>query len=119
MGKHNETGIKGEQIAENFLQKKSYKILHRNWVSGKLEIDIVACKDDVLVFVEVKTRNRIDFGYPEEAVTLKKQAFLKRAAEAYMNEYREFLKLQFDIISVVIDKSGDIKEIHHIEDAFY
>lgn len=119
MGKHNETGIKGEQIAENFLQKKSYKILHRNWSSGKMEVDIVAEKNGMLVIVEVKTRNRTDFGYPEEAVGIKKQGFLKRAAEAYMDEFEMFKKVQFDVISIIIDNAGNIKEIHHIEDAFY
>ncbi len=118
MAKHNETGIKGEQIAENFLADKGYRILHRNWCSGKKEIDLVALKDDVLVFIEVKTRNRIDFGYPEEAVGRRKQEFMKIAAEAFMDANKEFKKIQFDIVSVLIVKEV-VKEVLHVEDAFY
>jgi putative endonuclease len=118
MGKHNETGIKGEQIAENFLQKKGYKILHRNWVSGKMEVDIIAQKDDLLLFIEVKTRNRTDFGFPEDSVDKRKQNFMKTAAEAFMTDNLAFTKVQFDIISIVY-KASAVKEILHIEDAFY
>jgi putative endonuclease len=119
MGKHNETGIKGEQIAVNFLLKKGYKILHNNWRHERKEIDIIAQKDDLLVFVEVKTRNRTDFGFPEEAVKGKKQGFMKLAAEAYMDSNKEFQKIQFDIISILIDNEGTVKELLHFEDAFY
>ena len=45
MAKHNETGVKGEQIAQNFLINKGYTILHRNWCFGKMEVDIIAEKD--------------------------------------------------------------------------
>jgi putative endonuclease len=119
MGKHNETGIKGEQIAGNFLREKGYKILHNNWRFGRKEIDIIAQKNDLLVFIEVKTRNRIDFGFPEEAVKTRKQGFMKIAAEAFMDSNKEYQKIQFDIISVLMDNEGIVKEVLHIEDAFY
>ena len=118
MAKHNETGIKGEQIAENFLANKDYTILHRNWCSGKKEVDLIAQKGDMLVFVEVKTRNRLDFGFPEEAVDARKRSHLKIAAEAFMDANKEYQKIQFDIISVLIEK-GQVTEILHVEDAFY
>ena len=118
MAKHNETGIKGEQIAENFLLNKGYKIKHCNWRFGRKEVDIIAEKDNVLVFAEVKTRNSFDFGYPEEAVDMKKQSFLKQAAEAYLEVDTEFSYVRFDTISILLDK-GSIKEIVHFVDAFY
>lgn len=118
MAKHNETGIKGEQIAENFLLKKGYSILHRNWCFERKEVDLIAYKDDILVFVEVKTRNRIDFGFPEEAVNTRKQNHLKIAAEAFMDANKEYQKIQFDIVSVLIEKDV-VTEILHVEDAFY
>lgn len=118
MAKHNETGIKGEQIAENFLIKKGYTILQRNWCFEKKEIDLIALKDDLLVFVEVKTRNRYDFGYPEEAVGPRKQGYLKIAAEAFMDNNKEYVKARFDVISIWFDKD-EVKEILHVEDAFY
>ena len=119
MGKHNETGIKGEQIAGNFLLKKGYKILHNNWRFERKEIDIIALRDDLLVFIEVKTRNRVDFGFPEEAVGAKKQDFMKIAAEAFMDANKEYQKIQFDVVSILMDNKGDVNEILHLEDAFY
>jgi putative endonuclease len=119
MGKHNETGIKGEQIAGNFLLNKGYKILHNNWRFERKEVDIIAEKDDLLVFVEVKTRSRTDFGFPEDAVNKRKQQFLKIAADAFMDSNKGYVKLQFDVVSILVDKQGTVAELLHIEDAFY
>ena len=55
MAEHNEFGKKGEDIAAEFLQKKGYKILERNWVSGKNEIDIIAREGKYIVVIEVRT----------------------------------------------------------------
>jgi len=118
MAKHKETGIKGEHIAENFLLKKGYNILHCNWRSGKKEVDIIAEKDGLIVIVEVKTRTSFEFGFPEEAVSPQKQQHLKQAAEAFFDENRQFTDVRFDIISILLDV-GEVKEIIHFEDAFY
>jgi len=118
MAKHNETGIKGEQIAENFLLKKGFHVLFRNWRFEKKEVDIIAEKDGLLVFVEVKTRKNSFFGFPEESVSPSKVGFLKTAAEAFLFNYPEYTRMQFDIISIIM-ANGDVKEIQHIEDAFY
>ncbi|OJW81844.1 MAG: hypothetical protein BGO69_15205 [Bacteroidetes bacterium 46-16] len=118
MAKHNETGIKGEQIAENFLLKKGYRILHCNWRFGRKEVDIIAEKDKVLVFVEVKTRSSYHFGYPEEAVNLKKQGFLKLAAEAFLETEPSYTYARFDTISILLER-GSPTEVLHFEDAFY
>ena len=118
MSKHNETGVKGEQIAEKFLLEKGYLVLHKNWCFEKKEIDIVVQKGDMLVFVEVKTRTNLYFGFPEEAVNLKKQEYLKTAAEAFLDTFPGYLKVQFDIISIHI-KNDEVKEVFHFEDAFY
>ena len=118
MAKHNETGIKGEQIAENFLLKKGYTILRCNWRFGRREVDIIALQDNVLVFIEVKTRSSHYFGYPEEAVGVKKQAFLKEAATAFMEMESQYTAARFDTISILLDKDL-VKEVIHFEDAFY
>jgi putative endonuclease len=118
MVKHNKIGIKGEQIATDYLLNKGYIILHRNWRSGKKEIDVIALKNNVLVIVEIKTRTNYDFGFPEEAVNRKKQAFLKSAASVFIDANPQYLQIQFDIISILLD--GDhVKEIVHFEEAFY
>ncbi len=118
MSKHNKIGIKGEQIAAKFLLNKGYIILHNNWRSGKKEIDIIAQKDDVLVIVEIKTRTNLDFGFPEEAVTRKKQSFLKSAAAVFIENNPQYPIIRFDIISILLDEH-EVKEIIHFEEAFY
>lgn len=118
MAKHNETGIKGEEIAENFLQTKGYKILHRNWRWQQKEVDIIAETNGLLVFAEVKTRSSTHFGYPEDAVNHKKQDYLKTAAEAYMDQHPEHTQIRFDIISIITTR-GQLQEIVHWEDAFF
>ena len=92
--------------------------MHRNWRSGKKEIDIIALKDDVLVIVEIKTRTNFDFGFPEEAVTKKKQQFLKGAAAAFIEDNPQYAIIRFDIISILMNES-EVKEILHFEEAFY
>lgn len=118
MSKHSEIGVKGEQIAEEFLLNKGYNILHKNWRSGKKELDLIAYKGDTLVIVETKTRTNFDFGFPEESVTKKKQQFLKSAAEAFVAANPQYLYVRFDIISILMN--GDKPtEILHFEEAFY
>lgn len=118
MSKHNETGAKGEQIAVNFLQEKGYTILHTNWRFGKKEIDIIALVNNLLIFIEVKTRRNFDFGFPEEAITKSKEQYLKTAAEGFLEAFPLYQKSRFDIVSVILDGS-DLIEIKHFEDAFF
>ncbi len=118
MSKHSKIGIKGEQIGAEFLLNKGYNILHKNWRSGKKEVDIVAFKDDILVIVEIKTRSKSIISYPEEAVTRKKQEFLRIAATDYTAQFPQYINVRFDIISIILDKDI-VKEIVHFEEAFY
>ena len=116
MSEHYELGKKGEEIAVDFLSKKGFRILHRNWRYKKLELDIVAKTDEYLVIVEVKTRSNDYFELPQDAVTIKKQKFLFDAAEAYIELFDIDMEIRFDIISIlIIDNKTDIE---HIEDAF-
>ena len=73
MAKHNNIGKDGETIARRYLEQKDYLILETNWRKGHLEADIIAYKDNQIIFVEVKTRSTDIFGAPEEFVDLKKQ----------------------------------------------
>ncbi len=117
MAEHNELGDKGEFLAGQYLEKKGYTILSRNWRSGKLEIDIIAQMDGFVVFVEVKTRVNNYMGEPEMAVTKKKQSQIIKAADAYFKETDCQLESRFDIISVILNSKTE--EIKHIEQAFY
>ena len=118
MSKHNETGLKGEQEAVKFLAGKGYTILHKNWGFEKKEIDIIAQKDDCLVFVEVKTRHDYEHGFPEEFVNKRKQGHIKNAALEYLHRFPSSLQLQFDVIAILMQNQA-VREIVHFEDAFY
>lgn len=113
---HISTGNKGESIAEAYLSEKGYEILARNYRFKRAEIDIIASKENVLVFVEVKTRRSTRFGFPEESVTERKSRKVISAAENYIEETGWKKDIRFDVISVNI---GTAVEIEHIEDAFY
>ena len=117
MAQHNELGKVGEGIALAHLRSAGYTIKEANWRFSKDEIDIIAQKENVIVFVEVKTRRNDYFGLPQDAVTRKKQKFLIRAADAYIQKNEIDLEARYDIISVI--KTESSHKIDHIEDAFY
>lgn len=111
------TGQQGENLAAEFLLKQGYAILHRNYRYKRTEIDIIAQKDGVLIFIEVKTRATDVFGYPEEAVNRRKERILLNAAEVFIHRIRWQKDIRFDIISVTLTAPQPF--IHHIEDAFH
>jgi len=117
MAESHELGKSGEEIAYDFLIKKGFKILEKNWRHNKDEVDIIATKEEYLVIVEVKTRSTFYFGEPQIFVNKKKQGFMIRAANAYILKNNIDNETRFDIISIV--QSGDRVSIRHIEDAFY
>ncbi len=117
MSDHHLTGKKGEEIAAEFLQKDQYEILYTNWRYKRVEIDIIAKKDNEIIFIEVKTRKDDLYGYPEEAVHKAKQENLQKAAEAFIEEYDINSSIRFDIISIIL--KNEQPEIYHIEDAFF
>lgn len=117
MAEHNELGEAGEQLAAEFLSKKGYEIVQRNYTFKKAEIDIIAKKDGKLIVVEVKTRNSDYLAGPEITVTKKKQKSIIRAANFYIQENNLDIETQFDIISIIWNSKE--KSIEHIEDAFY
>lgn len=116
MAQHNELGNEGELRAQAYLREKGYKIRDINWRFLKLELDIVAEKDDFLVIVEVKTRSTDTFEHPEEAITLKKIKNIVNAAHEYILQRNWQGETRFDVISVM--PRGQSFIIEHIEDAF-
>lgn len=117
MAQHNELGKKGEQLAINFLVKKGYSILDKNWRYQKAEIDIIAQKKDTLAVVEVKTRSSIDFGNPQDFVNPKKIKLLVSAIDEYIISKNLDVNVRFDIIAIV--REGNNFTIEHLKDAFY
>jgi putative endonuclease len=105
-------GKSGEDKAAAFLKKQGYVILTRNYRAKTGEIDIIAEKSNVLVFIEVKTRDTNTYGVGYESVTHTKQAKIIRTAQQYLLENNLEKLCRFDVIS--IDKDN----ITHIENAF-
>jgi putative endonuclease len=109
----------GEKLACRFLRRKGYKIFYRNFKgrSGG-EIDIVCRDHDTLVFVEVKTRTREDFGRPIEAVDQQKQ---KRISRGGLNWLRMLddpdILFRFDVVEVIIAE-GASPRLELIKNAF-
>ena len=114
-----EIGNIGEDHASAYLIKSGYEILERNWRYSRAEIDIIAKKEGILVFIEVKTRSYTYFGEPSEAVGVKKEALLMDAGQRYMEKIDHEWEIRFDIISVIISKSGGCLNLEHFEDVFF
>ena len=111
-------GNLGENAACKHLKKNGYKILERNYRKRYGEIDIIAQKDDVYIFVEVKTRAETDYGMASEAVTKSKQQKLVRTAQFYIMEHKLDAAFSFDVIEVY-HKGRKVLNVNHIENAFY
>lgn len=119
MADHNDLGRWGEDVAADYLQKKGYTILERDWRSGHRDIDVVALSEDgtVLVFVEVKTRRNQLFTDALDAVDYHKVRSLQQAANHYVKFHRVDLDIRFDIITVVGTPDAGFK-MEHIQDVF-
>lgn len=116
MAQHNILGKAGEDIACKFLQEKGYEIMERNWTWRKLELDIIARKDNSLIIAEIRTRSSDVYGEPEYTVSDKKIRRIINAADVYIKKNMIDLDVRFDIISIT-GQNGNFK-IKHIEDAF-
>ncbi|MBE7011571.1 MAG: YraN family protein [Ruminococcaceae bacterium] len=122
MEKYNKVvGNIGEEIAVKYFLKNKYKILERNYVAGKGEIDIIARKKKTIIFVEVKTRQNENFGTPAEAVDYRKKKKIIETAEKYIYDNKPNTDFRFDVVEVYGVFTGDdfeFEKIEHIEDAF-
>lgn len=113
MQKNAQIGENGELLAKEFLLQKKYIILQTNWRYKRSEIDIIAQDKNIVVFVEVKTRNNASHGNAENFVNTNKIKKMHEAAAAYIEAFNWNGELRFDIIAVEKEK------ITHFEDAFY
>jgi len=109
----------GEGLAINYLLDKGWIILERNWRYGRLELDLIAKVNTSLVFIEVKTRSQKKYGSPEESVISQKEENIRKASLAYIQKLKYNGEIRFDIISIILDQKNEIREIEHIEDAFF
>ena len=116
--KRRETGILGERLACDFLGKNGYRIIERNFRCPGGEVDIVAQRQDTLVFVEVRTKRSQRFGSPEESITSAKMEKL-RAVAAYYWQSRPNLPeaWRIDVVAIEMNGRGRVSRIELIENA--
>ncbi len=115
----NINGVNGETIATKFLVKKGYDILALNYRARFGEVDIIAEKDEYIIFAEVKTRSENAIYKPYEAVTSTKQKKILRAAMQYLGATGNEKQVRFDIIEVYLTKNPFLKpKVNHIKNAF-
>ena len=96
------TGKRGEELGAEWLRNNGFTLLHRNWRVGRIETDIIATKEDVLHFIEVKTRRSLNFGNPEDRVDRKKLNNMIEAGTAYIAMHPEWRRIRYDILSIRI-----------------
>lgn len=113
-------GRAGEDAAWRAYERNGYSLVARNWRCKAGELDIVAERGDMVVFCEVKTRSGSGFGAGFEAVTVSKQARLRRLAELFLYESRlRPQHVRFDVASVLLPRRGNgFSDVQIFDDAF-
>ena len=109
MAMHNDTGRLGEHLAATYFEERGYNILHRNWRHKNKEVDLIASHNSMLHFIEVKTATTLKFGHPEEKVDVKKIRYLIDASEEFLYENPQWLRIQFDVLSITMIRDEEIK----------
>lgn len=119
MDRHS-TGRRGEQLAEQFLLERGYRIVKRNFRLGRHgEIDLIAYDGATMVFIEVKYRRTAAYGAPEDAVTTGKRKQLRRIAEGFLAiTALEATEYRFDVIAIEETADGGVT-IRHWKNAFW
>lgn len=116
MARHNEQGIKAENIAAEYLASKGYRIRERNWRYYHKEIDIIAEWDGNLIIVEVKARRDGGEENASEIFSTGKMRNMVDAAEAYIFKEDVQMEVRFDFFLVIFDPFG--YKVQHIPEAF-
>ena len=116
MNHNQELGQIGEEISGDYLAKKGYRILHRNWnLHRGCELDIVAMKNNELHFIEVKTRTSDRYGEPQSAINYKKMKHLQKAIRAYRYQcYFYQIDAILDSIAIIYRSENDYDLTHYI-----
>ena len=108
------TGREGEAKAAEYLRKKRYDIIGANYRCRFGELDLIAKKGELVIFVEVKLRKNDRFGAAADAVTVSKQDKLRKAAASWLASHDCDAPTRFDVIEIYTDTG----RINHIENAF-
>ncbi len=114
----NKSGVWGELYAVRFLRDNGYKIITGNYRRRVGEIDIIAQKDNVVCFVEVKTRGENSLATPSESVDSFKQEKIRATASLFVRKFGADYDMRFDVIEVILDRNYNKLQLKHIKDAF-
>ncbi len=117
MAIHNDTGKIGETLAAAWFIKNEYTILHKNWRFKNLEVDIIASKNNMLHFIEVKATTTVYFGHPEQNVTTKKIKNIINASVEFLHLYPQWHRIQFDVLAITMLPNKNV-EYFLIEDVY-
>ncbi|SDL78656.1 putative endonuclease [Catalinimonas alkaloidigena] len=117
MAKHLDLGKEGEALAARFLEERGYQILERNYRYRRAEVDLIVQGQGLVVFVEVKARTSVAYGFPEEAVGETKTSLILAAADHFVEERGWEGDIRFDIIAIHYEKER--ARLQHFKDAFY
>lgn len=118
MATHNDLGRLAEQGAATWLESRGYELVAHNFRYKHAEIDLIMTHQGLLIFIEVKFRTGIGFGFAEEFVDSTKRKLIIKAADQYLYEKDWHKDIRFDIVAVVQDQLG-ILHYRQFEDAFY
>lgn len=117
MSEAHDLGRRGERLASSYLERAGWRILARNFRLGHKEIDLVARRDGIVAFVEVKTRAGLGYGHPLESITARKRREIETVARAWIaRNGREGECYRFDAVAVLV--SGGEMRVEHVEDAW-
>lgn len=97
-----EVGSGGERLAAQWLTKQGFTILKRNFRHGRYEVDIIAGRNAVLHFVEVKCRRSVTYGHPEESVNRKKLEHILRGGAGWLVRWAGYRRVQYDVLAITL-----------------
>ncbi len=116
--KRRNTGILGEKLARDFLEKRGYHVIETNYRCPEGEVDIIARHKDSLVFIEVRTKTSLAFGSPEESITPAKKERLRAIASHYQQTHQNLPELwRIDVVAVELNRKEQPSRIELIENA--
>jgi putative endonuclease len=116
--KRRDTGLTGERVARDFLEKNGYHVIETNYRCPGGEIDIIARQENTLVFVEVRTKKSVQFGSPEESITPAKKERLRTVAAHYGQNHDNLPSLwRIDVVAIQMDRRDRVTRIEIIENA--
>jgi putative endonuclease len=101
-----ELGTGGERLAANWLVRQGFTILKRNFRHGRYELDIIAGRDSVLHFIEVKCRRSTAYGHPEESVNRKKLQHLLKGGAGWLAKWKGYHRVQYDVLAISLKYPG-------------